>query len=77
MLVMTTRSVMRRHLAETGEKVEGSKLTLSGALEQQISNIVENIFLKVDTDGSGKLSLEEFKVGFAKHPDICAFFRQF
>jgi hypothetical protein len=45
-------------------------------LKNEIRGIVREIFQKVDTDGNQTLSMDEFKAGFADHPDICGFFNQ-
>ena len=51
-------------------------IELDPEISREIKGIVSEIFERVDTDRSGTLSLEEFKEGFAKHPDICGFFNQ-
>ena len=42
-----------------------------------INNIVREVFIKIDKNKSGTISLEEFIAGFNEYPEICGFFKQF
>eukprot|EP01107_Rhizomastix_libera_P008061 TRINITY_DN2312_c0_g1_i4.p1 TRINITY_DN2312_c0_g1~~TRINITY_DN2312_c0_g1_i4.p1 ORF type:complete len:192 (+),score=47.67 TRINITY_DN2312_c0_g1_i4:26-601(+) len=50
---------------------------LDAKSESAIDGVVNAVFDRVDADGNGVLTLDEFMTGFAEHPDVCGFFKQF
>ena len=42
-----------------------------------VDSIVAAVFAQIDKNGDGDISLEEFRLGFHEHPEICGFFKQF
>lgn len=83
MLMMATRAVVRKQYNASQQQAHNkiatgkTEVEIPEPLRLKIKEIVAEIFEKVDTDGNGKLSLEEFTNGFAEHPEICSFFKQF
>lgn len=85
MLELTTKAFIKRQRSQRNSSpakrnvatTDGENVEISEQLRQQIDQIVKEVLAKIDVDGNGTISLEEFKQGFSKHPDICAFFRQF
>eukprot|EP00005_Dracoamoeba_jomungandri_P005160 CAMPEP_0174261336 /NCGR_PEP_ID=MMETSP0439-20130205/11370_1 /TAXON_ID=0 /ORGANISM="Stereomyxa ramosa, Strain Chinc5" /LENGTH=204 /DNA_ID=CAMNT_0015345793 /DNA_START=27 /DNA_END=641 /DNA_ORIENTATION=- len=83
MLLMATRAVVRKQFnaskhTQTNKVATGqTQVDIPDQLKEKIKAIVATIFEKVDTDGNGSISKEEFQEGFTQHPEICAFFKQF
>ncbi|ELR18137.1 EF hand domain containing protein [Acanthamoeba castellanii str. Neff] len=69
MLILVMKSMLKKMSAPSEQVLK--------AREAEIQRIIDEIFAKVDADNSGTIDLEEFKVGFKEHPDICNFFKQF
>lgn len=74
MLVLVTKSVLRRRFPEQAKNPE---FDIGDSNRDQLKTIVDEIFNKVDVDKSGTIDEEEFKAGFREHPKICQFFKQF
>eukprot|EP01089_Gocevia_fonbrunei_P004293 TRINITY_DN1431_c0_g1_i2.p1 TRINITY_DN1431_c0_g1~~TRINITY_DN1431_c0_g1_i2.p1 ORF type:complete len:192 (-),score=47.63 TRINITY_DN1431_c0_g1_i2:96-671(-) len=72
MLCMVMKSMLRR-----SGQTSGGEPVLSKKRLKEIKKIVDEIFDKVDANKSGTIDLDEFKLGFNTHPDICNFFKQF
>lgn len=53
------------------------KVTVSDAKVQDIKQLVKEIFDRVDENKDGQLSIEEFKIGFSKYPELCQYFLQY
>jgi len=62
---------------ETGRKCSASSQVLDDKTLASIDRIVDLTFAKVDTDHNGTIDKDEFIQGFATHPEICSFFKQF
>jgi len=81
MVLMATRVVVRKQYnagkARNKRATGSTEVDIPPELHAKIKEIINEIFDKVDKDGNGKLSREEFKQGFAEHNDICSFFKQF
>lgn len=50
---------------------------LPAEYKAKIDTTLDEIFKTIDTDGNGFLDKDEFKKGFAEHPEVCSFFKQF
>lgn len=57
-------------------KVSKTPFIIDDHMRRTMQTFVRDIFYKVDTNKDDKISLSEFKEGFAKNPDICGFFQQ-
>jgi len=62
---------------KTGKKHSASSQVLDTKTLMSIDRVVDLTFAKVDTDHNGTIDKEEFVQGFATHPEICSFFKQF
>jgi len=75
MLVQQKMAIAR--FQQTGRKCSASSQSLDTKTLMSIDRIVDMTFAKVDTDKNGTIDKEEFIQGFATHPEICSFFKQF
>jgi Ca2+-binding EF-hand superfamily protein len=79
MLVMVVKQVTRAQLkARQGKKVSGStQIEIDENGHAKLNTILDDIFNKVDANHDGLIDINEFIHGFADHPEICGFFKQF
>lgn len=78
MLVSVVKQrIALQHLNTTGKHISVDHVVIDTKDLDTIAKIVEEVFLKVDTDKSGFIDYEEFAAGFSDHPDVCNFFKQF
>ena len=74
-IVKQKRATQR--FAATRIRTPASAEVIDDKQMKEIKRIIDEVFKKVDTDGSGDIDLEEFINGFSKHPEVCGFFKQF
>lgn len=78
MLVSVVKQrIALQHLNTTGKHISVDCVVISTKDLDTINKIVDEVFLKVDSDKSDFIDYEEFATGFANHPDVCNFFKQF
>jgi len=75
-LLVQQKMAMARFQA-TGHKCCASSQKLDEKTLASIDRVVAITFAKVDTDKNGTIDKDEFIQGFATHPEICSFFKQF
>jgi len=75
-LLVQQKMAMARFQA-TGHKCSASSQVLDEKTLASIDRVVTATFAKVDTDKNGTIDKDEFVQGFATHPEICSFFKQF
>jgi len=75
-LLVQQKMAMAR-FQQTGHKCAASTQKLDPKTLASIDRVVAITFAKVDTDKNGTIDKDEFIKGFATHPEICSFFKQF
>ncbi|KAH3761242.1 hypothetical protein Pelo_6934 [Pelomyxa schiedti] len=73
--------VKQKRTATNMRKSAGSAAASAVELDDKamaaINSVINTVFDRIDVDRNGTIDRDEFLNGFAKHPDVCGFFKQF
>ncbi len=74
---MAEQGRMQLSANHTSKDGRAPRVTVSDAKVQDIKQLVKEIFDRVDVNKDGQLSIDEFKEGFSKYPELCQYFLQY
>lgn len=77
LIMLVQQKMALARFQSTGRKTSPERETLDARTLASIDRVVDATFASVDTDKNGTIDKKEFTQGFATHPEICSFFKQF